>query len=412
MQFKDRIFIMAVLGLFACLLVVSVELNTHTFSAFVDNKALVRTPVWLTCLLTVVLVLLPLFWFPKLSPLYSLLGIGVYIITIVSVIFAIAYFYEVWLPPTSTILAILLAYPLWSCSKVNAAQAALDQALQNLQDELARLGMEHEEESPLGDDDPQQARIRKLALTARHLRDMHKSRSDTLAFISHDIRSPLGAAMLLLDKFEDNKYSIRMQQLLERAHKMAEGFLQASRAEMSDVNKFHVLDMVSLTQQVVDDAYELLTAKSIAVEMHHTEDNVWVRGDFGLLFRAVSNILLNAVNYSPEGAVIKVMIESDDIALRLKVIDQGPGIPENKMQKLFKRFSRVESEHQDQNGSGLGLYFVDITIRKHRGTVSAANMHRQGAEFVITLPVERRKNNLPVIDDRRVKPESTFEDTI
>jgi len=412
MQFKDRIFIMAVLGLFACLLVVSVELNTHTFSAFVDNKALVRTPVWLTCLLTVVLVLLPLFWFPKLSPLYSLLGIGVYIITIVSVIFAIAYFYEVWLPPTSTILAILLAYPLWSCSKVNAAQAALDQALQNLQDELARLGMEHEEESPLGDDDPQQARIRKLALTARHLRDMHKSRSDTLAFISHDIRSPLGAAMLLLDKFEDNKYSIRMQQLLERAHKMAEGFLQASRAEMSDVNKFHVLDMVSLTQQVVDDAYELLTAKSIAVEMHHTEDNVWVRGDFGLLFRAVSNILLNAVNYSPEGAVIKVMIESDDIALRLKVIDQGPGIPENKMQKLFKRFSRVESEYQDQNGSGLGLYFVGITIRKHRGTVSAANMHRQGAEFVITLPVERRKNNLPVIDDRRVKPESTFEDTI
>jgi signal transduction histidine kinase len=412
MQFKDRIFLMAVLGLLACLLIVSIELTPHTFSAIFDNKALVRTPVWLTCLLTIALVLLPLLWFPKLSPFWSLLGIGVYIITVVALIFAIAYFYKVWLPPTSAILAILLAYPLWSCSKVNAAQAALDQALQNLQDELARLGMEHEEVTPLGDDDPQQARIRKLALTAKHLRDMHKSRSDALAFISHDIRSPLGAAMLLLDKLENNKYSMRMQQLLERAHKMAEGFLQASRAEMSDVNKFHVLDMVSLTQQVVDDAYELLAAKSINVEIQHTEDNVWVRGDFGLLFRAVSNILLNAVNYSPEGAVIKVIIESDDVALRLKVIDQGPGIPENKLQKLFKRFSRVESEHQDQNGSGLGLYFVGITIRKHRGTVSAANAHGQGAEFVITLPVERRKNNLPVIDDRRVKPESTFEDTI
>lgn len=412
MQFKDRIFLMAVLGLLACLLIVSIELTPHTFSAIFDNKALVRTPVWLTCLLTIALVLLPLLWFPKLSPFWSLLGIGVYIITVVALIFAIAYFYKVWLPPTSAILAILLAYPLWSCSKVNAAQAALDQALQNLQDELARLGMEHEEVTPLGDDDPQQARIRKLALTAKHLRDMHKSRSDALAFISHDIRSPLGAAMLLLDKLENNKYSMRMQQLLERAHKMAEGFLQASRAEMSDVNKFHVLDMVSLTQQVVDDAYELLAAKSINVEIQHTEDNVWVRGDFGLLFRAVSNILLNAVNYSPEGAVIKVIIESDDVALRLKVIDQGPGIPENKLQKLFKRFSRAESEHQDQNGSGLGLYFVGITIRKHRGTVSAANAHGQGAEIIIMLPVERRKNNLPVIDDRRVKPESTFEDTI
>lgn len=412
MQFKDRILIMTMIGLFACLLVVSIEFNTHIFSAIVDNKSVIHAPVWLTCLITIALAVLPLFWFHKLSPVYSLLSICVYIIAIVSLVFAAAYFFKVWVPPTGLILITLLAYPLWSCSKLNAAQAALDQALQNLQDELARLGMEQEKESSHSDEDPQQARIHKLALTAKHLRDMHKSRSDTLIFISHDIRSPLGTAMLLLDKFEHNKYSVRMRHLLERAHTMAEGFLQASRAEMSDVNKFHVLDMVSLTQQVVDDAYELLATKGIVLKMDHAQDNVWVRGDFGLLFRAVSNILLNAINYSPAGSVIKIVIENDEVALRLKVIDQGPGIPEDKIQKLFKRFSRVESESQDQNGSGLGLYFVGITIRKHRGTVSAANINSQGAEFVITLPLERRKSNLAVTDDRRVKPESTFEDTI
>jgi signal transduction histidine kinase len=358
------------------------------------------------------LAVLPLFWFSKLSTTHSLLSIYVYIIVVVSLIFAAAYFYNVWMPPAGFILATLLAYPLWSCAKVNAAQAALDQALQGLQNELARLGMEQEVELPHSDEDPQQARIRKLALTAKHLRDMHKSRSDTQVFISHDIRSPLGVAMLILDKFEQNKYALRMRRLLERAHAMAEGFLQASRAEMSDVNKFHVLDMVSLTQQVVDDIYELLAAKSISIEMHHPEESVWVRGDFGLLFRALSNVLLNAVNYSPAGAVIKVILDKDEVALRLKVVDQGPGIPEDKIQKLFKRFSRAESEYQDQNGSGLGLYFVDITIRKHRGAVSAGNVNMQGAEFVITLPLERRKNNLPVTYDRRVKPEPTFEDTI
>jgi len=412
MQFKDRIFIMVALGLSACLLVVSAEFNSHIFSVIVDNKSVEHVPIWLTCLLTIILAVLPLFWFSKLSPLHSLLSIFVYIIAVVSLVFAAAYFYKVWMPPTGLILAILLAYPLWSCSKVNAAQAALDKALQNLQDELARLGMEQEAELPHGKEDSHQARIRKLALTAKHLRDMHRSRSDTLIFISHDIRSPLGAAMLLLDKFEHNKYSVRMRHLLERAHIMAEGFLQASRAEMSDVNKFHVLDMVSLTQQVVDDAYELLTAKGISMEIDHPEDNVWVRGDFGLLFRAVSNVLLNAVNYSPKSSVIKVILEKDEVALRLKVIDQGPGIPEDKMQKLFKRFSRVEGEHQDQSGSGLGLYFVGITIRKHRGTVSAGNINMQGAEFIITLPLERRKNNIPVAYDRRVKPEPTFKDTI
>jgi signal transduction histidine kinase len=100
------------------------------------------------------------------------------------------------------------------------------------------------------------------------------------------------------------------------------------------------------------------------------------------------------------------------VALRLKVVDQGPGVPEDKIQKLFKRFSRADGEHQDQDGSGLGLYFVGITIRKHRGTVSVVNNQNQGAEFVITIPLERRKHNIPVAYDRRAKPEPTFEDTI
>ena len=413
MQFKDRILIMVGLGLAACLLALSAEFNAHIFSVIVDNKSVEHAPIWLTCLLTIILAVLPLLWFSKLSPLRSLLSIGVYIIAVVFLVFAVAYFYKIWVPPTGLILAIMLAYPLWSCGKVNAAQAALDQALQNLQDELARLGMEQDAQShhSIGED-PQQGRIRRLTLTAKHLRDMHKSRSDTLVFISHDIRSPLGAAMLLLDKFEDNKYSVRMRHLLERAHTMAEGFLQASRAEMSDVNKFHVLDIVSLTQQVIDDIYELLTTKRISLEIDYPEDNVWVRGDFGLLFRAVSNVLLNAVNYSPEGSVIKVIIEKDEVASHLKVIDQGPGIPEDKVQKLFKRFSRADGEHQDQDGSGLGLYFVGITIRKHRGTVSVENTRSQGAEFVITIPLERRKSNIPVVNDRRVKAQPAFEDTI
>ncbi|WP_052177675.1 ATP-binding protein [Methylotenera sp. G11] len=412
MQFKDRIFIMAGLSLVACMLALSAEFNTHALSAIMDDHSVGHASLGLTCFLTVVFAVLPFLWFSKLSPVYALLSICAYILAIVTLVFAAAYLFKIWVPPTGCILAILLAYPIWSCARLNSAQAALDHALQNLQDELARLGMEQESGQPHSGEDPQQARIRKLALTARHLRDMHKARSDTLVFISHDIRTPLGAAMLLLEKFEQNKYRGRIEHLLTRAHTMAEGFLQASRAEMSDVNKFNVLDMVSLTQQVVDDVYELLTTKNISLEMHHPDENVWVRGDFGLLFRAVSNILQNAVNYSPERSVIRVVIDKDDVMLRLKVTDQGPGIPEDKIQKLFRRFTRADGEHQDQGGSGLGLYFVDVTVRKHRGTVSAANIPMRGAEFVITLPLERRRKNLPVAYDRRAKPQSTFEDII
>jgi signal transduction histidine kinase len=347
-----------------------------------------------------------------LPPVYTLLAMGVYILMVMLLVSAIAYLFKLWIPPASTILLSLLVYPLWSCCRLNSAQAALDHALQNLQDELTRLGMEQQTEVTDPHEDPQQLRILKLASAAKHLRDMHKSRSDTLAFISHDIRAPLGAAMLLLDKFEHNKHLDRMKHLLQRAHAMAEGFLQASRAEMADVNKFKVLDMVSLTQQAIDDVYELAIAKNITLQADFPENNAWVRGDFGLLFRSVLNILLNAINYSPEHSVIKVVLRTDVVVLHLNVVDQGPGIAEDKIQKLFKRFSRIEGEHQNPDGSGLGLYFVGITIRKHRGSVTVQNRQGQGAEFVITLPVERRKNNIPVMHDRRVEQQSAFDDTI
>ncbi len=412
MLLKDRIFLMLGLVLVACLIVVGAEYNAHVFSEIIDNQSAAHAPIWLSCLFAVLFAALPFLWFPKLSPIKNFLSICVYMVVIMALVFAIAYFLKLWIAPTGAILTILLTYPLWSCAKLNSAQLALDQALQNLQDELTNLGMEQEAEKFHNGEDPQQVRIRGLALTAKHLRDMHKSRSDTLAFISHDIRAPLGAAMLLLEKFEHNKYSERMRHLLERAHTLAEGFLQASRAEMSDVNKYHELDLVSLVQQAIDDIYELLDTKKISVEKIFPEENVWVRGDFGLLFRAVSNVLLNAVNYSPEQSVIKVIVDKSAAMSRLSVIDQGPGIPEDKIQKLFKRFSRADGQHQDQDGCGLGLYFVGITIRKHRGTVSVRNAQTQGAEFVITIPLERRKNNISVAYNRRAKPEPTFEDTI
>lgn len=413
MQFERRIFVIVGLALFSCLLTLGAELNARLLSVVVDNESVQHAPVWLACVFTMLAAALPFLCFSRLPPVYGLLAICLYIVAITFFAFVTAYLLQLWIAPTGAIVAILLAYPLWSCARLNTAQLALDQALQNLQDELTRLGMEPEVES--GHDakeDPQQARIRRLALTAKHLRDMHRARSDTLVFISHDIRAPLGAAMLLLEKFEHNKYTERLQHLLQRAYNVAEGFLQASRAEISDVNKFNVLDLVSITQQASDDIFERLNAKGIVLKFESSEANVWIRGDFGLLFRAISNVLLNAVSYSPENAVIKVLIDKDEKMSRLRVVDQGPGIPDDRMERLFKRFSRVDGEYQDQEGSGLGLYFVGVTIRKHRGSVSVENVQPHGAMFEISIPLERRMRNIPVEHDRRMKATPAFEDTL
>lgn len=388
-----------------------VEYYANVISAMQDARLVKDAPLWLTSLLCALLALVPLFWLSKLSPLKSLLMIVAYFFAVMLLAASMPHLLHVWVPPAGALGAILLAHPIWSWRKLESAQILLDKELQNLRDELASLGMEQDKVGGDLNEDPLQSRIAKVKLTAQHLRDLHRGRSDTLAFISHDIRAPLGAAMMLLEKFEKNKYSERMSRMLTRAHSMAEGFLQASRAEIANVNKFQELDMVSLTQQAVDDIYEVSMAKQIRLVTLFPEDSLWVRGDFGLLIRAVSNILLNAVSYSPENGVIKVILHQDVMSLTLKIVDQGPGIPPDKINKIFKRFSRGEGEHQAQEGSGLGLYFVKVTVKKHRGVVYAQSEPGHGATFVISLPLERRRNNAPVENDRRQPFPPTFSDT-
>ncbi len=389
-----------------------VEFHANIIAAMQQDKLVVDAPLWITTLISILLATLPLLWLPKFTPLRSMLTIACYFAIVMTFVVILPHVLNVWVPPAGALVAILLAYPIWNWRKQDSAQGFLDVELQSLRDELASLGMEQEDTIVDLHEDPLQARLLKVKLTAKHLRELHRGRSDTLAFISHDIRAPLGAAMMLLDQFEVNKYSERMKRMLGRAYNMSESFLQASRAEMANVNKFHGLDMVGLVQQAVDDVYEVAVAKQLKLETHLPEDSLWVRGDFGLLLRTVSNILLNAVNYSPIGATITVVLESDHQLLTLKIKDQGPGIPASKVSKIFKRFSRADAEHQSREGSGLGLYFVNVTIKKHHGTVAVQSKLGHGAMFIVTLPLERRRGNNPVENDRRTEVKSLFNDTI
>ncbi|WP_036302735.1 CHASE2 domain-containing protein [Methylotenera sp. L2L1] len=389
-----------------------IEFHANAIAAMQSSSLVVDAPCWIVSLLCALLAMPPLLWLSRLTALKSMLMIVIYFFVVILISLSIVHWWGVWVPASGALIAILLAYPVWSWRKLDSAQLSLDRELQRLRDELSALGMVTEDSVDGDNIDTLQSRILKVNLTAQHLRNLHKSRNDTLAFISHDIRAPLGAAMMLLDKFESNKYSERMSKMLTRAHNMAEGFLQASRAEMANVNRFHELDMVSLTQQALDDVYEISMAKQLKLHTDFPEECVWVRGDFGLLLRAVSNILLNAVKYSPERSVINVILKSDEHFVVLKVIDQGLGIPAKRITKVFKRFSRAEGEHQAQEGSGLGLYFVNVTVKKHRGSVSVHSEEGRGATFIVSLPLERRKSNSPVEDDRRKHHVSPFNDTI
>jgi len=369
-----------------------VEFHANAIATMRDSTLIINAPIWLTCLLSVMLALLPLSFLPKFSPLKSLLSIVAYYFMVMVTAIATPSLFNIWIPPASALIAILLAYPIWSWRKLESAQLYLDHALKNLHDDLALLGVDKRELEYESDKDSMRSRISNVRLASKHLRDLHGVRRDTLSFISHDLRAPIGAAIMLLSEDDGNhKHLPRITNMLNKSLAMADSFLQSSRAEMADASKFQDLDFVSLVQQALDDAYAIAHSKKIILNAHLPDDNLWLKGDFGLLQRAVTNVLLNAVKYSPVDGMIYVELNEKNNEVILSITDAGPGIEAERMAKLFKRFSRAEGDLQAAEGTGLGLYFVDVTIKKHGGDVFVRSELGHGATFILTLPLELQK---------------------
>ena len=117
------------------------------------------------------------------------------------------------------------------------------------------------------------------------------------------------------------------------------------------------------------------------------EPGLLVEGERALLGRAVENLLSNAALYSPEGAEIRVTAAGRGAQVVLTVEDNGAGIPEEDLPRIFERFYRVDkARSRAAGGTGLGLAIVRDTVEKRGGTVEAANRPGGGAVFTVRWP--------------------------
>ena len=110
---------------------------------------------------------------------------------------------------------------------------------------------------------------------------------------------------------------------------------------------------------------------------------LFLDGEPDSLERAITNLLDNAVKFSPQGGTVHVLLEGD----RLRISDQGPGIPDDELPHVFDRFWRSPSA-RNAPGWGLGLSIVAQTIKAHGGWVKAGRSAEGGAEFIVRLPGE------------------------
>jgi two-component system phosphate regulon sensor histidine kinase PhoR len=230
------------------------------------------------------------------------------------------------------------------------------------------------------------------------LRRADRVRRDFVANVSHELRTPLtavrGYVEALLDGGGDAAESRRFLETIARhtlrMERLVNDLLRLARLDAGQETLERVpCSVASLLEGVATDLESLIEGRGQVVEIDIAADASTVTGDPAKLHDALRNLLENAANYSPENTPIVLSSRRQDGAILLAVADQGPGIPDEDLPRVFERFYRVDKARsrgtRDPGGTGLGLAIVKHLIELHGGTVTAANRPAGGAVFTIEL---------------------------
>ncbi|PPC88431.1 MAG: histidine kinase [Methylotenera sp.] len=359
-----------------------VEFHANVLDSMRNNRLIETLSTLPSLIVLIALALLPLIWMPRLSALTGLISTLVYFVFVSIMAAVLPKIFSIWIPPSAALLPILISYPVWSWRKLEAAQRYLDQELTYLKSFIIQSDFA---DNTIHRYDSFDDRIEQVRAAGQQLRFLQNDRKEVLAFISHDLRAPLASAMMLLE--EHQQLQSKLYAPLSQALHLAEDFLQASRAEMSNSADFKELDFAGVTHQAVDDAYENALKKKITLERDIVGGLVWVNGNFGLLHRAILNLVMNAIKFAPECSVVVIKLSYASQQAVINVIDNGPGISIDEQKQLFKRFSRLKDTSATPDGAGLGLYFVRTVAEKHRGSVNVESDMGQQTSFNLRLPV-------------------------
>lgn len=199
-----------------------------------------------------------------------------------------------------------------------------------------------------------------------------------LGAIGHDLRTPLASLRVRLESVEDDTDRARMVDTVEEMNRTLDDILSLARLGRPSEAATEV-DVAALVDAVVED-FRDLGADVTFVEA----DRLPIRLRPSLIRRAVRNLIENAIKYG-HGAVVSVEAGPRTVAIR--VVDHGPGIPEDRLGDVFEAFTRLEtSRNRDTGGIGLGLALARAIAREAKGDVTLANRREGGLEATITLP--------------------------
>lgn len=237
-------------------------------------------------------------------------------------------------------------------------------------------------------------------LTGRSLKpieEAHLREKQFVANAAHDLRTPLtimnGEMEIALQKLrkpkEYQEVIISSKEEVKQLISLVEDLLFLARQDASNqVTMIHI-DVIDVLTEVVAQYLPLAKLKSIHIDTRLPDESITIQGNRNMLYQLFSNLVDNAIKYTPKGVNkhVVITVKKIDGKVVVSIADDGIGIPADDQKKIFDRFYRVDSSRSQIKGYGLGLSISQAIVHIHKGTILLASKPNHGTTFTVELPI-------------------------
>jgi PAS domain S-box-containing protein len=251
-------------------------------------------------------------------------------------------------------------------------------------------------------------RADELAQLYEQVSMLEQYKTDMIRMAAHDLRHPISVALGYAELLNDpekplnstqEKYVSSIRSSILRANSMLSDILSLERIEQQALQgiqtqiNFHMM-LGEIIAQYRDQARQ--KNQTLFVDVDPDEEPYDILGDAPQLTEAVSNLLVNALKYTPEEGEITIKLTHNGNQMIFEVRDTGPGIPKDRQEKLFRPFYRAKTNETSQfEGTGLGLHLVKNIIERHKGQVFFKSVHGEGSMFGFRIPLVKQGMPIP-----------------
>jgi two-component system sensor histidine kinase SenX3 len=227
-------------------------------------------------------------------------------------------------------------------------------------------------------------------------------RRDFITNISHELKTPIQALTLNSDallevKNEPDKvilFANKIKTQANRLNDLVQEIINLSKLQDSDpLDMADQVEVIDVINEAVDQCEAVAEARNVLIDIGEV-DNSTVIGNHNQLVMAVHNLVENAINYSSDKTRVTISTKVDSQIIEILVKDQGIGIADENLDRIFERFYRVDpARSRATGGTGLGLSIVKHVVKNHGGEVKVWSAPGVGSTFAIRLPITKEKSD-------------------